>query len=122
MISLMVEVKSMTSNFKEDQAEQLRKHFEGFEKKNEIREKIDVLSLPPRKEKFKKNKVKVNKEEQKTIDRKERKRRKRKVSFPLIKILLLLFLLLIILVITYPSWIERINLNFNHWFFSFLTI
>ncbi|OIJ14850.1 hypothetical protein BKP37_07695 [Anaerobacillus alkalilacustris] len=111
----------MTSNFKEDQAEQLRKHFEGFEKKNEIHEELDVLSLPPRKEKFKKNKIKVNKEKQKTIDQKERKR-KRKVGFPLIKTLLLLFLLLILLVLTYPSWIERINLNFNQWFFYFFTI
>lgn len=109
----MVEVNSMTSDFKEDQAEKLRKHFEDFEKNQEAVE-VDVFSLPSRKTKHNKTKEKrtERKIEASKDNQKEKsvRKRRRRVRFPLIRILLFLFLLLVILVLTYPSWIERLNL------------
>lgn len=108
----------MTSKFKEDQAEQLRKRLEDNENNPEIGNvEVDILSLPSRKEKYKKNKQtrppiseEIKSEE---IDQKQtqtKKVRRRRVKFPLVQILLFLFLLLVILVITYPNWIERLSL------------
>ena len=96
----------MTPNVKEDQAEQLRIQFQDEKTKNEV----DVLSLPSRKEKYKslKQELKEAKQEQQTNTRNKRKRRR--IKFPIVRILLLLFLLLVSLVITYPNWIERLNL------------
>lgn len=103
----------MTSNFTEDQAKQLRKRLENNEKDPAVENKeIDILSLPSRKEKYKKTKqTRPEKNGEIEQTQKQTKRvRRRRVKFPLVQILLFMFLLLVILVITYPSWIERLNL------------
>lgn len=97
----------MTSDFREDQAEQLRKHFDDKKDDSSKEMEIDVLSLPSRKEKYNQRKEaeKVKKEGQATSSE---RRRRRRLKFPLVRFLLVLFLLLVTLVITYPSWIDRL--------------
>jgi uncharacterized membrane protein len=100
----------MPSDFKEDQAEELRKHFEDNNTSSEIEEDIiDVLSLPSRKEKYKKIKPDTKVQQQEKSDKKS-KRKRRRVRFPLVRVLLILFLLLVVLVLTYPTWMDRLNL------------
>lgn len=101
----------MPSDFKEDQAEELRKHFgEGDSSSPRTEDdNIDVLNLPSRKEKYKKKKVEPKEIEDKQGE-KRNKRKRRRVKFPLVRILLFLFLLLVTLVLTYPNWTERLNL------------
>jgi uncharacterized membrane protein len=100
----------MPSDFKEDQAEELRKHFEDINTSAEIEEDvIDVLSLPSRKEKYKKSKLDAKVQQQEKSEKKS-KRKRHRVRFPLVRVLLVLFLLLVILVLTYPTWMDRLNL------------
>ncbi|OIJ15893.1 hypothetical protein BKP35_02575 [Anaerobacillus arseniciselenatis] len=103
----------MTSNFNEDQAEQLRKRIEKHDEKLEDQtEAVDVLSLPSRKEKFNKSKLESqpSRRQKKREKQTNTKKNKTKVKFPLVRILLFLFLVLVVLVTTYPKWIERLNL------------
>lgn len=103
----------MTSNFTEDQAEKLRKHFDGPISEIDQEKSVDVLSLPSRKEKYNSAKQRKQKDIDRPVSNKEREKkdkRRRRVKFPLVRILLFLFFLLVILVTTYPIWIERLEL------------
>ncbi len=102
----------MPSNVKEDQAAQLRKHFRKFDENQQPDEKIiDILSLPSRTEKHKKQRKK-----DKSVHNKAQQllRKRWIVKFPVVKILLLLFIFLIIFVLAYPNWLEKlINFEFS---------
>ncbi len=100
----------MTSDFKEDQAEQLRRHFGEMEQENDETDKeVDVLSLPSRKEKYNQKKQMESKKSNMQENKKKQGRKKQKIKFPIVRILLVLFLLLVVLIISYPRWIDRLN-------------
>ena len=92
------------SNHMVDQAENLRRQLMETQLGEDRLEEVDILNLPPRKEKHKsiKEAKQVNQ-----VDKTPNKKKK-KINFPIIQLLLFLFLLLIVLIITSPRWIERV--------------
>ncbi|RSL32076.1 hypothetical protein D7Z54_17935 [Salibacterium salarium] len=81
----------MSPNYKEDQAEQLRKRSQRHSEEAMEEEKIPVSSLPSRKETHKNTRKKV----------------KLRIHFPLARLLLLIFIVIVVLAVLTPFWLEK---------------